>query len=110
MSFAVVVPTEILEQVASWDLAVGVEDEMLDRLKSDLEYGHEQTCFRLAAPSPTFVYQLALPDPAVAGLTHLFTFHLTYGEQEDTLYVRYIQHEQGEDYSSDQGEDHGPAD
>jgi hypothetical protein len=84
-----------------------MEGEMLDRLTKDLEYGHEQTCLRLSAPSPTFLYLLDLPDPVISGVNHIFSFHLTYGEQDDTLYVRYAQHQQAEAESPDENNGEG---
>jgi hypothetical protein len=106
MSFAVVVPEPILDEIASWGLPPEVEETLFARLEADLEYGHETTCFRLAAPSPTYAYQLDLPHPDLAGVHFLFLFHLTYGPADDTLYVQYARHERVENWGEqEEGEE-----
>jgi len=45
-------------------------------------------------PAPTYVYEMKLPDPAVPGVVHRFTFWLTYGPRDDALYVMQADHEE----------------
>jgi hypothetical protein len=75
-----------------------MDDELIDRLKKDLEYGHETTCTRLPAPNPTFGCCLQLAHPDLPGVSFLFTFYLTYGPKDYTLYVSYAHKEQVEDW------------
>ena len=53
MSHAVEVPKAIEDEIESWALSDELKTEIYRRLREDLEYGHETTCFRLCAPSPT---------------------------------------------------------
>ena len=93
MSFTVVVPDPIRDEIASWLLPADLEELLYSRLQEDLEYGHEHTCQRIAAPSPTFVHYFELEE-LFSPVRHCFTFWLTYGPQDDCLYVHqthYIQ-------------------
>jgi hypothetical protein len=81
------VPAPIKDEIDSWGLPLEIVDALFDRIQTDLEYGHEHICFRLSAPTPTFVYRLSLPDPAVPFEEHSFSFYLCYGPREDALYV-----------------------
>jgi hypothetical protein len=94
MSYRVAIPAAIKALISSWGLMPSLEQEVYRRLRQDLAYGHETTCFRLAAPSPTYVFNLRLEDPAIPVFIHWFTFHLTYGKREATLYVRHCTHRQ----------------
>jgi len=85
--FTVVVPEPIQDEISSWGLPSDVEEELYKRLQADLEYGHEFTCPQVPAPSPTYIHKLPLEDPTILGITHVFTFYLTYGPQDDALYV-----------------------
>jgi hypothetical protein len=87
------VPEPIRDEIAGWDLPPGLEEEMYRSLADSLEYGHEHICWQLPAPSPTYMYEMKLPDPAVPAVIHKFTFWLTYGPQEDSLYVMQADHE-----------------
>jgi hypothetical protein len=46
-------------------------------------------------PSPTYVYKIDIRDNAIV---HLFTFWLTYGMEEFTLYVMQADYELVEDW------------
>jgi len=104
MSYEVNVPDSIRQQITNLHLHPDLEEELYRRLAEDLEYGHETTCFRLAAPSPTYIYNVQLRDPVLRGITHWFVFHLTYGERDDTLYVRQFFHDDSEDWESNPAE------
>jgi hypothetical protein len=106
VSFVVVVPEPIRDEIDSWGLAFEVVDEFYRRLQADLEYGHEHTCLRLAAPTPTFIYKVDIADPTGPWVTHWFTVYLTYGGREDGLYVMQCDHEAKEGVD---GEGDGPG-
>jgi hypothetical protein len=94
--YTVVIPEPIRNEIASWGLPIEAETELYKRLQADLEIGHEVTCYRVAAPSPTYVYSLELDDPSFPILKHHFTFWLTYGPKDDCLYVHQCSHKEEE--------------
>jgi hypothetical protein len=100
VSFIVVALPPIQDEIRSWGLSIDAEDLLYKLLGEELAEGHEQKCARLSAPSPTFVYDLDFQDPCVLGITHFCTFWLTYGEQDDALYIRQCQHRQEEKWES----------
>jgi hypothetical protein len=80
-----VVPDQIRDQIKQeLNLSDEAEDTLYRDLGGALAYGHETTCFRLAAPSPTYVYKLDFSDD---GADYWLTFWLTYGPRDDALYV-----------------------
>jgi hypothetical protein len=101
MSYKVEFPDEISQQIQALEAPPEIKAETIQRVIADLEYGHETTCFRLAAPSPTFVFNLDLPDPVVPGVEHWFVFYLTYGSEEDTLEVQQFSYERHEPWNED---------
>jgi hypothetical protein len=82
VSYIVVVPEPIQDEITAWALSPEVEEELYERLQEELEEGHQEKCLRLAAPSPTFIYVIDVDDPDNLGLVHRFTFYLTYGERD----------------------------
>lgn len=98
MRFTVVVPEPIQDEINRWALPIDVEEELYRRLQADLEYGHEFTCPQVPAPSPTYIFKLTLQDPSLLGVSHGFTFYLTYGPLDDALYVRDCSHESRESW------------
>jgi|GEM_PF-5175337 len=75
-------------------MSIEAEDLLYELLETNLADEHETKCSRLAAPSPTFVYDLDFQDPLILGITHRCTFWLTYGPRDDALYVHQCTHEQ----------------
>ena len=108
MEYEVIVPPAIEIEIASWQLPDELLSEMYRRLGEDLAYGHEDTCFRLPAPSPTYVYQFQLRDPILSQVIYTFTFHLTYGPQEYALYVLHSRVDQDEQWGQEDEEDVPP--
>lgn len=100
MRYEVLVPEPVRDEIASWGLPADTADELYARLQSDLEYGHEHTCFRLSAPTPTYVFKLSLEDPLLKGITHDVTFYLTYGPKDYALYVMSCQYTKTESWES----------
>jgi hypothetical protein len=107
MSCEVLVPQWIREEIAELALPAGLEATLYEELQARLELGHETTCFRLPAPTPTFVFVLELPAPVVPGAGHWFTFHLTEGEKPDTLVVQQAFYDYDEPGSREEDEDGG---
>ena len=100
MSYKVEVPDTIRGEIDVWGLSNQLKQEVYRRLEQDLEYGHEVTCFRLPAPSPTFVYQLNLADDRLNGVVHWMIFHLTYGHEDQTIYVSQCFHATEENWQA----------
>lgn len=85
MEYEVIVPDWIRNDIQeTLHLSVDGEARLYELLETGLAYGHEKTCFRLAAPTPTYIYKVELSDQ---GTDYLFTFWLTYGPRDDALYV-----------------------
>ncbi len=87
-------PDPIGDQIASWNLPFEVEEQLYTRLHDDLAVGHEATCWRVPAPSPTYVYCLDLEDSPFPVVSHHFTFWLTYGPEDYCLYVYQCDHKE----------------
>jgi hypothetical protein len=100
VSFIVVVPEPLRNEISSWGLSIDAELLLYERLESDLADGHEDKLPRLAAPSPTYIYDLEFQDPLLLGIRHYCTFWLTYGELDNALYVRQCTHKQVECWDS----------
>jgi hypothetical protein len=96
VSYVVEVPDPASEQITSWGLSLETEEEMYRVLQEELAHGHQEKCSQHAAPAPTFVFDLVFQDPVVLGIVHACTFWLTYGEKDNTLYVRHCTHKQAE--------------
>lgn len=101
MSYAIVVPNPVRNEITSWELPPAVEDELYRRLEEDLKDGHEKTCLRLAAPAPTFIHRIDLDDCNNPLIIHCCTFYLTYGRQDNALYLMNCFHEIKETWAED---------
>ena len=97
MEFSVVIPDEALEEIRRWNLSPDAEDLVYRNLEEGLAYGHETTCTRLSAPSPTFGFEFSFEDPDGSGVSHAFLFYLTYGPLDDALYVMSCWHREVEE-------------
>ena len=97
MEFCVIVPDSIAAEIRGWGLSARAEDLVYQNLEEGLAYGHETTCTRLAAPSPTFGFEFSFDDPDEFGVIHAFLFYLTYGPRDDALYVMNCWHREVED-------------
>jgi hypothetical protein len=100
MNFTVVVPEPIRDEIRSWGLSIEAEDKLYEVLENELRTGHEEKCSRLAAPAPTYLFDLEFQDPCILGITHSCTFWLTYGPRDDALYVMHCTHSQDEHWDS----------
>jgi hypothetical protein len=88
VEYCVIVPDPIRDEIRlALSLSDDAEDNLYELLENALAYGHEETCFRLAAPSPTYVYKLSFFHPCLNDGRVLLTFWLTYGARDDGLYV-----------------------
>ena len=98
VTYVIAVPDPMRDEIGSWGLSPEAEDELYARLEPGLTSEELDECWRLAAPSPTFVLDVDFQDPVVLGVTHSCTFYLTFGEKDDTLYIRGGQHTEREDW------------
>ncbi len=87
MSCKVVVPKPARDEIASWGLPRSVLLEVYNRLLIELAADPDSVTQRLAAPSPTFVFQFILDDPEEEGFAFDFVFYLTYGPGEGRVLV-----------------------
>jgi len=85
------------EKIQGWGLSDSAEGLVYQNLAEGLAYGHETTCLRLSAPSPTFCFDFSFDDPDNFGVIHAFRFYLTYGVRDDALYVMDCWHHEAED-------------
>ncbi len=104
MCFVVLVPEPIQNEISAWKLSPDGEDELYRRLDVDLVNGPEGKCVQLAAPSPTYVYEVTFRDPENYGIVHTCTFWLTYGPRDKALYVQHCAHEEEERWGSEDDE------
>jgi hypothetical protein len=98
VTYVIDVPDPMQDEIRSWGLSLEAEDELYARLEPGLTSEELEKCWRLAVPSPTYAHYVDFQDPVLLGVTHSFTFYLTFGEKDDTLYIRDGQHTEKEDW------------
>jgi hypothetical protein len=102
VSFVVEVPEPIQDEIRALDLSLEVEDQLYSQLEDELADG-PGTCQMLQFF--TFVKYLDVQDPLISGITHRFTFFLTYGRDDNQLVVKQFFYDPVEAWSDeDDGE------
>lgn len=105
MTYVIAVPEPIADEIASWGLPVDTEDDLFTRLAEGLTQESLDRLWRHPGPGPVYIYRLEFQDALVLGITHHFTFWLTYGPEPDHLYIHQGEYGSEEDWDSDEQED-----
>lgn len=88
MPYKVVILPHARRQINSWKLPDSVLVEVYLRLGEYLPREPHQALKRTRQPFDGMVYYFRMIDPEDRLCEHFFTFHIWYGQDEETLLVR----------------------
>ncbi|HWG43484.1 MAG TPA: hypothetical protein VN688_11915 [Gemmataceae bacterium] len=87
MPYKVVILPHAKRQIRSWSLPDSVLVEVYIRLGEHLPKEPRRALTRTRRPFEGMAYYFSMMDPENRLCEHFFTFHILYGQDEETLFV-----------------------